>query len=283
MPALAPAARCRCRSPLSAAVVALSSLAAILALPATAQAVVGGSTAPGGAYPFMVSLRANGYPYCGGTLIAAQWVLTAAHCATGRAPASLTAVVDQVQLSGTGGETRAIDQVLIDPAYDSATEDYDAALMHLAAPTTAIPPALLIQSGNQTTDAPGLLATVIGYGSTAPQTIDGGGTISFPAALQQAQVAIVSNQQCAAVFNGRDQPAVRTDLMICAGGDGHHDACVGDSGGPLLVPGAVPGVWTDVAITSWGAGCAVAGVPGVYTRLADPRIASFISGALAGS
>lgn len=284
MPALALTLRCRRRrSPLSAAVVALSSLAAIVTPPTRAQAVVGGSTAADGAYPFMVSLRENGYPYCGGTLIAAQWVLTAAHCATGRTPASLTAVVDQVQLSGTGGETRAIDQVLIDRSYDSATEDYDAALMHLSTPTTAIPSAPLIQSGNESTDAPGLVATVIGYGSTAPQTVDGVGIVSYPAALQQTQVAIVSDQQCASVFNGRGEPAVRTDLMLCAGGDGRHDACVGDSGGPLLVPGALPGTWTDVAITSWGAGCAVAGVPGVYTRLADPRIAAFISGALAGS
>ncbi len=266
MPAHALAVRCRPRSPLTAAAIALSSLAAIVAHPAPAHAVVGGTTAYDGAYPFMVSLRENGYPYCGGTLIEAQWVLTAAHCATGRASAVLTAVVDQVQVSGGGGEER-----------------YDVALMHLSAPTVGIPSAPIIHSGDQATDAPGLLATVIGYGSTAPQAVDGSGGVSYPATLQQTQVTIATDQQCAAVFNGRNQPSVNTDLMVCAGGDGHHDACVGDSGGPLLMPGAVPGSWTEVAITSWGAGCAVAGVPGVYTRLADPRIASFISGTLAGS
>jgi len=73
------------------------------------------------------------------------------------------------------------------------------------------------------------------------------------------------------------EPQARTDLMLCAGGDGSHDACVGDSGGPLLVPGIKPGSWTDVAITSWGAGCAAAGIPGVYTRLQNPSIAAFVA------
>jgi secreted trypsin-like serine protease len=231
----------------------------------------------------MVSLRENGYPYCGGTLVAAQWVLTAAHCATGRTTAELAAIVNQVQVSGTGGEVRGVDRIVVDPSYDAATEDFDAALLHLTARTTGIASPPLVRSGDQAADAAGILATVIGYGSVDAQPVDGDGPIDYPASLQQANVSIVGDQQCAAVFNGRDEPAVHTALMLCAGGDGKHDACVGDSGGPLLVPGSAPGSWTDVAITSWGAGCAVAGVPGVYTRLADPQIAAFVSGTVAGS
>ena len=68
--------------------------------------------------------------------------------------------------------------------------------------------------------------------------------------------------------------------MLCAGGDGHHDACVGDSGGPLLVPNGTAG-WTQIGVVSWGAGCAVRGVPGVYTRLSQPSINSFVRSTIA--
>ena len=43
--------------------------------------IVGGSTAPPGAWPWQVALRSFTSQYlCGGALIADKWVLTAAHC-----------------------------------------------------------------------------------------------------------------------------------------------------------------------------------------------------------
>ena len=271
--------RARALRPLLAALLAAASAGALGVGPA--RAVVGGTAAYQGQYPFMVSLRESGYPYCGGTLVAAQWVLTAAHCVTGRAVTVLTAVVDQAARNGTAGQTLSVDRTVVDPQYDATDENYDAALVHLTGPpvgvgTIAIDPA---GTGDTGYARAGAVATVIGYGSVDSEDLNGNGAVDYPAVLQQAPVTIDTDQSCSAVFNGQQEPAARTDLMLCAGGDGKHDACVGDSGGPLVVPGGAVG-WTQIGIVSWGAGCAVRGVPGVYTRLSDQAINSFVQGTI---
>uniref|UniRef100_A0A8C8VLQ7 Peptidase S1 domain-containing protein n=1 Tax=Pelusios castaneus TaxID=367368 RepID=A0A8C8VLQ7_9SAUR len=42
--------------------------------------ILNGQNAKDGTWPWQVSVQKNGSHYCGGSLIAASWVVTAAHC-----------------------------------------------------------------------------------------------------------------------------------------------------------------------------------------------------------
>jgi hypothetical protein len=76
-------------------------------------------------------------------------------------------------------------------------------------------------------------------------------------------------------------PPITPD-MLCAGEPaGGIDACSGDSGGPLVVdvntPATPPADYVLAGLIDFGAGCAQAGFPGVYVRVAMPAISSFIA------
>ncbi|KAF8781764.1 Trypsin-1 like protein [Argiope bruennichi] len=92
-------------------------------------------------------------------------------------------------------------------------------------------------------------------------------------ALQQADgIPIVRNEDCNANYSsvsGNKFPFGITDRMLCAGREeGGIDACSGDSGGPLLRE-FTQDRWALVGVISFGFGCARAGFPGVYTRVAN--------------
>jgi len=71
-------------------------------------------------------------------------------------------------------------------------------------------------------------------------------------------VPVTSNAVCSDAYFEYDSSA-----HVCAGfPQGGVDTCQGDSGGPLVAGGKL------IGITSWGAGCARAGFPGVYARVA---------------
>ncbi len=248
--------------------------------------IVGGTEAAPGTWPWQAAIvdaaEADVYmgQYCGGTLIAAQWVLSAAHCFFDEnsqmpySPDQVDVVVGRHRLSSSDGQRLGVSQVIIHPNYlSSNTNQGDVALLKLEQAATlssdvAVVP--LATSADAALTAPGVQATVTGWGLTSNN-----GEASD--ALREVNIPIVDNQVCNQAGLG---PLAESHL--CAGGEGGKDSCNGDSGGPLVVPDAQHTGYLQAGIVSYGGEqCAVAGMPGVYERVSS--YATWISQQMGGN
>lgn len=232
-------------------------------------AIINGADVPAGEQPWVVGILqaavADTYDaqFCGGTLINAQWVLTAAHCTFNEqeeafAPTDLHILVGQRSLHHSEGARLAVDKIVRHPAFENTTYRNDIALLHLA--TAAATPAVSVGSVRaKAAGAPAQQAMVVGWGVTQAGV---GADI-----LQRAQVPVVDTATCRKFY--ADYGITLAPNTLCAGyEEGGIDACTGDSGGPLLWWNNGQQRWEQIGIISWGSGCAEAGVYGVYTEVA---------------
>jgi Trypsin len=221
---------------------------------------------------------------CGGAAVAPNLIVSAAHCfflprAGFAHPSNFAAVTGRTQLTSSDGQEIpfATYHVLVDasgnPLFNPGTQEFDAVLIELAAPSSTSTPIKLAGPDEADLWSPGRDAFVTGWGATR----EGGAPSNV---LRQVQVAMISDPTCASPksYGGGLKPAV----MVCAGSLlGKRDACQGDSGGPLIVP-VDGGGFRLVGDTSFGIGCGNRKFPGVYGRLgADPMRGLLQSMALA--
>ncbi len=147
--------------------VALSAalVAGVLAVPAQAYGVAGGSAAADRAYPFMAKLDIGGVRSCSGALVDPEWILTAASCfAEGGQPvpagppakATKVTVGRSNVLSGTDGQVRNVVQLV-------PRTDRDLALAKLASAVPDVTPARI----RTTKPVAGDAVRVAGFGRTA--------------------------------------------------------------------------------------------------------------------
>ncbi|RHY85258.1 hypothetical protein DYB37_006720 [Aphanomyces astaci] len=234
----------------------LFSVLVLIATTASAELkIIGGNEAPVGQSLYVASLRrsAGGAGVCGGTLIAPNVILTAAHC-TGKSPPLTHASIGSHFLSGSNdGEQIRIVKEIKHPKFNPATLSYDFAVLILERDSTFGK----VKISYDAVPAAATSTIVRGWGFT--------NQLGSPSqTLQQVSVDTVSNEVCAASLKKKVDVS-----MLCAGGKAGKDSCQGDSGGPLTT--VINNTESLVGVVSWGVECGEVGKPGVYSRISQAR------------
>ncbi|XP_040211950.1 prostasin [Rana temporaria] len=230
--------------------------------------IVGGTDGNIANYNWQVNVRYMGAPACGGSIISAQWILTACHCfPTEHAISDYDVIAGTTNLDPTDADTQTlmIEAVYKNPLYNEDAYSGDIAVVKLKRPlslTSRVGTISLLAAGVQV--PAGLICYVTGWGNTQQ-----GVSLPNPKTMQVGRVQVVSSRTCQCLHSidlGPKEPVttIQSD-MLCAGyKEGTTDACQGDSGGPLACN--IGSKWYQVGVVSWGDKCAAKNRPGVYIK-----------------
>lgn len=255
--------------------------------------IVGGVSVPAGRYvPYQVSLqyfsRKQEYQhFCGGSILSADRILTAAHCCQGLNPQRMSVLAGVKDLNDSENGTRS--QVInyeIHPNYEELRTS-DIALITIHPPFELNDATIAaIKIYNEGFVPGGVKVTLTGWGLRLPVQFPFlPDSVNYPSVLQTMTYNTITNRECR--YKGITD---LTDTEICAEGFPFKGACLvcekncfmaekflenflkflnqGDSGGPLVM--STRHGTQQVGIVSYGLFiCGVFDVPDVYTRVSE--------------
>ncbi|XP_076295329.1 chymotrypsin-1-like [Lasioglossum baleicum] len=214
-----------------------------------AERIVGGKEAEPGQFPYMASLRVRNRHICGGGIIDANHILTAAHCVTAANKNDIkdVTIVTATNSRTQGGNVYRVEAMHYDPGYDS-DPDKDVAIIKLADRIVFNDLQKPI-SMSDSRPPEEQYAVISGWGGVTPPPVQA------PERLQYQFVRMIKFSDCRSVY-----PDITT--AVCTNNGVNIGVCSGDSGSPLVYNNRV------VAVTSRAVLCAK-GYPDLYSSTAD--------------
>ncbi|OQR71509.1 plasma kallikrein-like [Tropilaelaps mercedesae] len=191
------------------------------------------------------------YHVCGGSVIAPNWVLSAAHCVS--TPENKPDPNDWFILPGLTNITNqnpwlryVVESIIVQPSYTLMKNDV--ALLRTYAKFhhgVAVP--LCIRSF---TDSE-LFSSVVSNCITTGWGINEPLTLTLNPILRLARLRIINKRACISRYDDQRIKYLVTDSTVCA--EGEAKLCSGDSGGPLAC--LYHGRYFLIGVASWGSNC----------------------------